>query len=257
MAFTQMHWLVNAAEDNPTQTQAQGPVHVDNADEAETKGLNNEVIRLAHSLSDCKKTPKYKLTTVSANISDMNGFIRERRQILDQENDNSIKNGASDTARLAAANQQIQIMQSEMRTLFEEYKALGGTENVPSSVVMVPSPCKSIYSAFNSELGLLLKGNSKENPSFTKAKVLVDSCSKLDYPKISRSNGQTGTVQVSMLAYADGNVIYEYISKSSGYRLLDQTALDLAHNCKVDPFGDDRKPNLAWVAISYSFRLAN
>ncbi len=75
------------------------------------------------------------------------------------------------------------------------------------------------------------------------------------YPMLARSRGEEGVVFVSAEVLANGKVGGLRIKKTSGYRLLDQSALEAVKNWKFEPARRMGIPVAVWVEIPVRFAL--
>lgn len=75
------------------------------------------------------------------------------------------------------------------------------------------------------------------------------------YPRMSRSLGEQGTVQVLVYVGADGNAQKVEIKKSSGYDRLDQAALAAIAHWRFVPGKRDGVPEAAFVIVPMPFSL--
>lgn len=80
---------------------------------------------------------------------------------------------------------------------------------------------------------------------------------KPEYPRASLRNEETGTVLLSVLTGADGNVTEVKIDKSSGFRGLDNAvrAQLMSGSCKNKPGTVDGKPQPTWTKVQYVWKL--
>ena len=79
---------------------------------------------------------------------------------------------------------------------------------------------------------------------------------KPSYPGRSRDLGEEGTVMVAIRVAADGSVIEAYIAKTSGYALLDGSALSsIKSQWRFKPARRAGKPIEAWVKVPITFNI--
>lgn len=80
---------------------------------------------------------------------------------------------------------------------------------------------------------------------------------KPEYPRASLRNEETGTVMLSVVIGADGNVTDVKIDKSSGFRGLDNAvrAQLLSGTCKNKPGTVDGKPQTTTTKVQYVWKL--
>lgn len=81
------------------------------------------------------------------------------------------------------------------------------------------------------------------------------SCEKMEYPRSSLMNEESGTVSFSVLVNADGSVAETKLDSSSGSKNLDKAALKGYSNCKFKPGSKDGKPAQAWAKMQHVWSL--
>lgn len=95
-------------------------------------------------------------------------------------------------------------------------------------------------------------------PSIVPASINFEQAGcKPEYPRASLRNEETGTVVLSVLVGADGNVTDVKIDKSSGFRGLDNAVRSqlLSGSCKNKPGTVDGKPQQTWSKVQYVWKL--
>jgi TonB family protein len=75
------------------------------------------------------------------------------------------------------------------------------------------------------------------------------------YPMLARRNGYEGTIVLSAQVLASGNVGELRIKKSSGYEILDQSALEAVQHWRFDPGKRMGQPVTTWVEVPIRFVL--
>jgi protein TonB len=75
------------------------------------------------------------------------------------------------------------------------------------------------------------------------------------YPELARIRGYEGIVLVHAEILPDGRVGSLKIRKSSGYAILDKSALDAVKPWKFEPAKKSGKPSAAWVELPIKFVL--
>jgi TonB family protein len=75
------------------------------------------------------------------------------------------------------------------------------------------------------------------------------------YPMLARSRGEEGVVLISAEVLANGKVGRLGIKKTSGFRLLDQSALEAVKNWRFEPARRIGIPVTVWVEIPVRFAL--
>ncbi|MBY0574125.1 MAG: energy transducer TonB [Undibacterium sp.] len=86
--------------------------------------------------------------------------------------------------------------------------------------------------------------------------VEKQSCEKAVYPKSALINEETGTVVLSVLVAADGNVLESKVEQSSGSKTLDKAAAKIYSSCKFKPGAKDGKPFQTWVKLEHIWSLS-
>ena len=79
---------------------------------------------------------------------------------------------------------------------------------------------------------------------------------KPEYPYIARKRGYEGKVVVRLLIGKDGRVKRLFLVKSSGYKVLDRSALKALKNWKFSPARIAGAPVEYWVEVPVVFRLS-
>jgi len=75
------------------------------------------------------------------------------------------------------------------------------------------------------------------------------------YPLIARIRGHEGIVILSVEIFADGTVGSLKIKKSSGYTVLDKSAIEAVKTWKFEPGRKIGKPTIMWVDVPVKFVL--
>ncbi len=78
---------------------------------------------------------------------------------------------------------------------------------------------------------------------------------KADYPKASLMNEEQGTVSMSFLVSASGEVKDSKVEKSSGFKNLDKAAIKSLSACKFKPGSKDGSPAETWTKVDYAWKL--
>ncbi len=76
-----------------------------------------------------------------------------------------------------------------------------------------------------------------------------------EYPWIARVRGYEGMVLLSAEILGNGNVGKLAVKRSSGFALLDQSALDTVRNWKFEPGRESGGPASMWVEVPVRFTL--
>lgn len=85
----------------------------------------------------------------------------------------------------------------------------------------------------------------------------VDSNRKPVYPLLSRRQEEQGTVLLRIMVRADGTAGEIYVRRTSGYPLLDESALHAVQNWRFTPASINNKPVAEWYQIAIPFKLHN
>ena len=83
----------------------------------------------------------------------------------------------------------------------------------------------------------------------------VASNAKPVYPMLSRRQEEQGTVQLHILVRADGKAGEVRVRQSSGYPLLDESALIAVRNWRFHPASVNNKPVTEWYQLAIPFKL--
>ena len=75
-----------------------------------------------------------------------------------------------------------------------------------------------------------------------------------EYPARLKDRGVGGTTTVQVFIDVEGIVQNQLVSKSSGYRELDNAALKVVRTARFRPANNGEKKVAVWIAIDTSFR---
>ncbi len=92
-------------------------------------------------------------------------------------------------------------------------------------------------------------------PAFSNAYPLYRENPPPGYPEMARQQGYEGVVLVAAEILADGRVGKAVISKSSGYAILDQTAIKAVKAWKFEPAKKSGIPYKTWAELPIKFVL--
>jgi TonB family protein len=81
-------------------------------------------------------------------------------------------------------------------------------------------------------------------------------CPAPRYPLMARARGWQGTVRVGLSVSADGSVTEASLRESSGYRVLDRAAVDVARHSRFAPPASRGLPTPLRGRIDYRFELS-
>jgi protein TonB len=76
-----------------------------------------------------------------------------------------------------------------------------------------------------------------------------------DYPRIARRRSYQGTVLLDVRVSAQGRAVEVKVAQSSGYTMLDQSALNAVHQWIFDPARRNGRPIETWVQVPIRFEL--
>jgi TonB family protein len=85
--------------------------------------------------------------------------------------------------------------------------------------------------------------------------INASSCEKPDYPVASKRLTEEGTVHLRFLVGVDGKVVESAIEKSSGFRRLDEAAIQGLSKCAFKPRTKDGVAVESWASMKYTWRL--
>jgi len=77
-----------------------------------------------------------------------------------------------------------------------------------------------------------------------------------DYPHLAQMAGLEGSVDVNLLITQKGKVKIAKVIRSSGYKILDNAAVDFARKLQFIPAKKKGKPIEVWVSWTMKYRLA-
>jgi protein TonB len=80
---------------------------------------------------------------------------------------------------------------------------------------------------------------------------------KPEYPSLSRRYGEQGTVVLRVFVKADGTAGEIRLKTSSGFPLLDKSAISAVQDWRFNPATSDGKAYAEWYQISFPFKLDN
>ena len=229
--------------------------HENPASDSAQSNLAGDYVHQAGQIAQCKETKEAKLTLISGYISDFNKYIEEQRHANDNEKEMGSAGDDARAKKMEVAKYRIQAMDAERARMFVDFKKLGGENSEASSVKMLISPCKDQLLKLNSMRSDLYEKSTKPEPVMKHANIVANSCSALVYPRISMQIEQEGRVVIGMVADNNGNVVDRWIVQSSGYRLLDQSALNSAQTCKLKTEAKIEETNLLESRFGIVFKL--
>jgi protein TonB len=75
------------------------------------------------------------------------------------------------------------------------------------------------------------------------------------YPRVARRRNYQGTVLLDVRVTAEGSVAEAKVAQSSGYSVLDRSALNSVRNWRFEPARRGARPIEAWVQVPVRFEL--
>jgi TonB family protein len=99
------------------------------------------------------------------------------------------------------------------------------------------------------------EGDGRGNAGARSANVSYDYCPKVEHPEVARREGQEGTVRLKVLVDKDGKPKSLEVSRSSGFPLLDQAAVDTVKGCRFHPAWSGGQRVERWVPVPIEFTL--
>lgn len=87
------------------------------------------------------------------------------------------------------------------------------------------------------------------------AKVDMAACPKLLYPAESAKKQEAGTTVLRLLVDKNSTIVKTEVEKSSGFAMLDESAVKQLAACKVQAASKNGKPLQSWVKIAYEWKL--
>jgi D-alanyl-D-alanine endopeptidase (penicillin-binding protein 7) len=87
------------------------------------------------------------------------------------------------------------------------------------------------------------------------AKVDMAACPKLLYPAESAKKQEQGTTVLRLLVDKNSTIVKTELEKSSGFAMLDESAVKQLGSCKVQAASKNGKPLQSWVKIAYEWKL--
>lgn len=102
-----------------------------------------------------------------------------------------------------------------------------------------------------------ISGNdSRVNGTNTNSEIALPKAGSAPaYPVEARKNNWQGTVILRILVSAQGTIEYAIVSKSSGYQVLDDAALQSVKNWRFNPAKEKGKPIACFVTLPVRFSL--
>jgi TonB family protein len=86
---------------------------------------------------------------------------------------------------------------------------------------------------------------------------LVSTPKPIEYPRWAMRQGWQGNLEIALEILLDGTVGRYHVMKSSGYRLLDEAAVEAVKTWRFAPATKDGKPVLTCIELPVRFQLEN
>ena len=77
----------------------------------------------------------------------------------------------------------------------------------------------------------------------------------LDYPRLSRRNGEAGRVMVRVYIDTAGLPRNAQVSATSGHARLDDAAVAAVQKARFRPYTENGQPTAGWASIPINFEL--
>ena len=116
-------------------------------------------------------------------------------------------------------------------------------ETAPTGAEQASSPASMSSSGHIENSGVSIPANYAANNR------------KPDYPLLSRRQEEQGTVFLRIYVHTDGTAGKVHLKKSSGYTLLDESALRAVRNWHFRPAIANNKPIAEWYQLAIPFKL--
>ena len=181
----------------------------------------------------------------SVREADAKDVTDSRKKISSKEQDEVRDNTIRDRASALAENAQTDRLRSS---------SLSGGDGTS----LVESTCSTIVSTISGSL--LKEAGEGAGQGLATVTVAVPRYRENDrpaYPAIARSRGYEGMVILAAKVLTDGKVGDLKIARTSGYAMLDQSALNAVRLWKFDPAKKMGRPVTLWVEIPVRFSLSD
>jgi protein TonB len=124
---------------------------------------------------------------------------------------------------------------------------------MPSIKHKLRAACCAAGIAFTCAAGAQVQeANDAQNSAAT---IDFASCAKPVYPQADRQAGHEGTVALDFLVDENGRMKDAKVTKSTGFRGLDMTALVALGKCNFHPALENGKPVEKWAHVQYVWSL--
>jgi TonB family protein len=129
----------------------------------------------------------------------------------------------------------------------------------PATVTMTGAEAKAAKKASENNIGrqMQLASNTPLSERVSIAVPRYRDNSQPNYPRIASERGYEGLVLLSAEINADGKVGSLKVKKSSGFAMLDRSALDAVKKWKFEPGKKMGRPISMWVDVPVKFVLQN
>jgi TonB family protein len=97
----------------------------------------------------------------------------------------------------------------------------------------------------------------ENSASDVRARALLGSCPRPEYPSAAIRAGESGTTKLAFLISSDGSVRERKVRRSSGYDRLDLAAIAAWERCSFVPANKEGVPYESWVDVEFAWRLDN
>ncbi|WP_423013147.1 TonB family protein [Undibacterium sp. Di27W] len=107
----------------------------------------------------------------------------------------------------------------------------------------------------NIKPGLTAVPDAKPKGTFKGAVIKPGNCQQPEYPREALIKELQGATQLRFLVNENGHIIAKYISKSSGWKILDDAVFEKLSTCKFEPASVNDNPVTSWFGYQYTWKL--
>ena len=173
-----------------------------------------------------KETPKPKKTVVKNTVKKKREKVRGKKEVISRDDETETKQVVAASGWSGEAEQTIELPSYVGAGIVASKDGKGaGTEGFTKGV----------------EMGY---PDYKVNP-------------KPDYPMIARRNGYEGVVLLNVFVLESGRVGRVQLEKSSGYEMLDKSAVEAVRDWVFVPGKRNEVPFASWVTVPIRFQLSS
>ena len=218
--------------------------------------LENQADALLNLYIDCKKTATYQLSESAMYLNYFNQIIIKNKLVIADNAEEANLTNRSSPRKLLTAQFQVKRATKSISQLYELYKASGGTADTATEVTPLPNPCAPVLAELNANVARQVAIQETEKEIFIMPKLDSDSCKPPIFPRISLVEGEQGKIRLAFLVSAEGTVNYALIATSSGFPILDSSALNGLRACHFESAAYKGRPLKSWMHVDYIFVLS-